>query len=188
MTTAMKHGSMILDPSPTSAGRLRSVARRSPAEPSMALPRYELRAHYFGPADTELEVWQLPSPSTPALTAPVRIAGLRGRNLELVEHRVARRLKQASVPFERPALRLPRAWAVPEELALTIALLFRALAPMRSRDNLRNVIEGIEQMGKEEAAYWLGMTMHRKNPRRVLSALRILLTTAKSHPPIGMTK
>jgi hypothetical protein len=48
---------------------------------------------------------------------------------------------------------------------------------MRSRDNLRNVIEGIEQMGKEEAAYWLGMAMHRKNPRRVLSALRILLTT-----------
>ena len=58
----------------------------------------------------------------------------------------------------------------------------RALAPMRSRDNLRNVVEGIEQMGKEEAAYWLGMAMHRKNPRRVLSALRILLTSSKSSP------
>ena len=54
-----------------------------------------------------------------------------------------------------------------------------ALAPMRSRDNLRNVVEGIEQMGKEEAAYWLGMSMHRKNPRRVLSALRILLTVPR---------
>ena len=74
-------------------GRLRPVSRRSPADPSMALPRYELRAHYFGAADTEMEVWQLPSPATPALTAPVRIAGLRGSNLELVEHRVTRRLK-----------------------------------------------------------------------------------------------
>lgn len=147
----------------------------------MALPRYELRAHYFGPADTELEVWQLPSPATPTLTIPVRIAGLRGRNLELVQHRVTRRLKQAGVPFEQPSLRLPRAWALPEEIALPVALLFRALAPMRSRDNLRNVVEGIETMGKEEASYWLGMAMHRKNPRRVLSALRILLTSPR--PP-----
>ena len=46
---------------------------------------------------------------------------------------------------------------------------------MRSRDNLRAVIEGIEAMGTEEASYWLGMAMHRKNPRRVLMALRCLL-------------
>lgn len=173
---------MIRDVSPTVTGHLRPAARRAPAEPSMALPRYELRAHYFGPADTELEVWQLPSPATPHLTAPVRVAGLHARNLELVQHRVTRRLKQAGIPFEAPALRLPRAWQIPEDIALTLGLLFRALAPMRSRDNLRNVIEGIEQMGKEEAAYWLGMAMHRKNPRRVLSALRMLLTSPRPHP------
>ena len=85
------------------------------------------------------------------------------------------------MPFEHPALSLPRAWPLPEDVALTLGLLFRALAPMRSRDNLRNVVEGIEQMGKEEAAYGLGMAMHRKNPRRVLSALRMLLTASKSH-------
>lgn len=171
------------DSSVTGNGRLRPAARRAPVDPSMALPRYELRAHYFGAADTELEVWQLPSPATPTLTVPVRVAGLRGRNLELVEHRVTRRLKQAGVPFERPSLRLPRAWALPEEIALPVALLFRALAPMRSRDNLRNVVEGIETMGKEEASYWLGMAMHRENPRRVLSALRILLTVPRSRIP-----
>lgn len=173
---------MIRDDSLTGNGRLRPAARRAPADPSMALPRYELRTRYFGPADTEMEVWQLPSPATPALTAPTRIAGLRARNLELVEHRVTRRLKQAGVPFEQPALRLPRAWSVPEEMALTLGLLFRALAPMRSRDNLRTVVEGIEQMGKEEAAYWLGMAMHRKNPRRVLAALRILLSIPRPRP------
>jgi hypothetical protein len=47
---------------------------------------------------------------------------------------------------------------------------------MRNRTNMRLVAEGIEAMGKEEAAYWLGMSVHRKNPRRVLTALRILLT------------
>lgn len=31
-------------------------------------------------------------------------------------------------------------------------------------------------MAREEAAYWLGMAMHRKKPRRVLAALRLLLS------------
>lgn len=172
---------MILDAT-TRSGRLRPAARRAPADPSLALPRYELRAHYFGPADTGLEVWQLLSPATPTLTAPMRVAGLRGRNLELVDHRVRRRLKQAGIPFEAPAPRLPSAWPLPEDLALTLGLLFRALAPMSSRANLRNVVEGIEAMGKEEAAYWLGMAMHRKKPRRVLAALRLLLTAPESCP------
>jgi hypothetical protein len=79
-------------------------------------------------------------------------------------------------------MRLPRsadkvrAYNITEELALRLGLLFRALAPMRSRDRMRSVMEGIEAMGREEAAYWLGMAMHRKNPRRVLTALRYLLT------------
>jgi len=176
---------MLRDLSPTSNGRLRPISRRAPADPALALPRYELRARYFGPADTELEVWQLPSPATPHLAAPVRLAGLRGRNLELVEHRVTRRLRQTGTQFETPELRLPRACPLPEETALPIALLFRALAPMHSRENLRAVIEGIEAMGKEEAAYWLGMAMHRKNPRRVLMALRFLLTAPRPKKPIA---
>jgi hypothetical protein len=46
---------------------------------------------------------------------------------------------------------------------------------MRSRLNMRAVSDGIDAMTKEEAAYWLGMAMHRKYPRRVLMALRFLL-------------
>jgi hypothetical protein len=44
---------------------------------------------------------------------------------------------------------------------------------------MRAVAEGIEAMGREEAAYWLGMAMHRRNPRRVLTALRLILTDPK---------
>ena len=57
-----------------------------------------------------------------------------------------------------------------------LGLLFRALAPMRNRVNMRAVVEGIETMRHEEAAYWAGMALHRRHPRRVLMALRILLT------------
>ena len=65
---------------------------------------------------------------------------------------------------------------MPEDVALVLGLLFRALAPMRNRANMRAVVEGIETMQHEETAYWAGMAIHRRHPRRVLMALRILLT------------
>lgn len=145
---------------------------------SRTQPKYELRARRHGPGDTELEIWQLPAPTTPQVTAPIRVAGLRGRNLELVEHRVLKKLKEVGVridilPVDGMGSRIA------EETALNLALLFRTLAPMRSRDAMRLVAEGIDQMSREEAAYWLGMAVHRKNPRRVLTALRVLMTDPK---------
>ena len=62
-----------------------------------SVPRYELRVRVHGAVDTGYEVWQLPAPATPHVRAPVRVAGLRGRNLELIEHRVLRRLARVGV-------------------------------------------------------------------------------------------
>ena len=138
-------------------------------------PRYELRVRPHA-ADTEYAIWQLPAPATPHLSAPVRIAGLRGRNLDLIEHRVLRRLARVRVRPRPSPNRKRQRYALREDTALTLGLLFRALAPMRSRDNMRAVAEGVEAMEREEAAYWLGMAMHRRRPRRVLTALRVLLT------------
>ena len=149
----------------------------SPPTPASA-PSFEVRTVRHGPADTEVEVWQLPSPASPQLTAPMRLAGLRGRNLGWVEPRVRKLLAAAGLKFNPRAGR-KEALILPEDQALRLGLLFRALAPMRSRENIRAVAEGIEAMGREEAAYWLGMAMHRKNPRRVLTALRFLLTDPK---------
>jgi hypothetical protein len=80
------------------------------------------------------------------------------------------------VPTRKQAERQVQGYNIPEELALTLGLLFRVLAPMRSRPRMRQVAEGVEAMEKEEASYWLSMAIHRKNPRRVLTALRYLLT------------
>ena len=148
------------------------------ATPASA-PRYELRVRRYGSVGTEYEIWQLPATATPQVTSALRVAGLRGRNLDLIEHRVLKRLAQAGVRPSRRADLSTRGYALTEDLALTLGLVFRALAPMRSRDNMRAVAEGIESMGREEAAYWLGMAMHRKRPRRVLTALRCLLTEPK---------
>ena len=119
------------------AGQGASVAALVPAT-----PRYELRVCANRPGDAEYEVWQLPSPATPQVTAPTRVAGLRGRNLELVEHRVLRKLAQSGIRLGGGNGRRGQggagARALTEDLALTLGLLFRCLAPMRNRENMKS--------------------------------------------------
>lgn len=153
---------------------LRGVAAESESTDSM--PRYELRVRASGPANSEYQIWQLPSAATPRLASAACVARLHGRNLELVEHRVLRQLSGDGVRLDSPRRSASGGHALSEDTALTLGLLFRALAPMRNRDNMRAVAEGIDAMEREETAYWLGMAMHRRNPRRVLMALRFLLT------------
>lgn len=156
------------------------LERIAPIKTPESAPRYELRVRRHGPADSEYEIWQMPAPATPQVTSALRVAGLRGRNLELVEHRVLKRLVQSGLKLDHSADTGKRGYALSEDLALTLGLLFRSLAPMRSRANMRAVTEGIEMMGREEAAYWLGMALHRRHPRRVLMALRVLLTEGRT--------
>lgn len=141
-------------------------------------PRYELRAHAHGAGDLELVVWQIPSLATPSLTEARRVAGLRGRNLDIVEYRLFKLLKQSGIQVAGLRRGDGRSFELPEADALRLGLMFRALAPMRRRENIGICAAGIEAMGREEAAYWLGMAMHRKSPRRVLSALRMLLSAS----------
>ena len=155
---------------------MRGLRRVAQIKIPASAPRYELRVRRRGPTDAEYEIWQMPSAATPQVTTGLRVAGLRGRNLELIEHRVLRRLSRAGIKLGRVMDTEATGYTITEELALTLGLLFRTLAPMRIRDNMRAVTEGIEAMEREETAYWLGMAMHRKQPRRVLTALRILLT------------
>ena len=145
--------------------------------PSAALPKYELRLNVTGRSDYQLEVWQLPSPSTPRLTTPEYVATIKGTSLRLMEPRLLKRLKGYGVSLGKMTAGRQDSWQINEEAALTLGLLFRTLAPMRSIDRIRAVADGIDEMSREEAGYWLGMAMHRKNPRRVLAALRMLLTT-----------
>jgi hypothetical protein len=143
---------------------------------SSLAPQYEVRFRRHGPADPEIEIWQVPSAATPQLKEPVRVAGLRGANLELVENKVLRRLSAAGIKVDFADTNRAPGRPLDEEAALRLGLLFRVLAPMRHRDRMRAVADGVDAMGREEAAYWLGMAMHRKNPRRVLTALRFILT------------
>ena len=159
----------------------RSAAARhaKPMRAPSALPQYELRAKRRLGSDMALEIWQLPTGATPHIKQPTYIAGLHGRNLSLVEHRLLRRLKTLRINLNDLPLLDALCVPIDEDLAINLGLLFRALAPMRNRDHMASVAAGIEAMTKEEAGYWLGMAMHRKFPRRVLMALRFLLIEPK---------
>lgn len=143
---------------------------------NLSKPQYQLKVENLPGSDLSLEIWQLPSTATPHLKNPRRVAGIRGRNFALIEYRLLRQLKQIGIDLTNLQRGKVKDFDLDEEQALRTGLMFRVLAPMRNRENMRCCAEGIEIMGKEEAAYWLGMAMHRKNPRRVLMALRCLLT------------
>ena len=138
-------------------------------------PCYQLRAWIQSLDEGSLVVWQLPTPATPHVMAPLHLAGLRGRNLALIQPRLLRPLARLQIEVSPLLRQVEQTFPLPEEWALRLALLFRALAPMRNRDNMTTCAEAVLAMPQEEAAYWLGMALHRKNPRRVLMALRCLL-------------
>ena len=99
------------------------VKRMALVETPESAPRYELRVRGHRPGDTEYEIWQMPSAATPQITSATRIAGLRGRNLELVEYRVLKRLGGAGVKLGPSRRRERHGYALTEDLALTLGLL-----------------------------------------------------------------
>ena len=143
---------------------------------ALGRPAYELRSKQRGPSDLELEVWQVPSTATPELKEPKRVAGLSGHKLLIVEGSVLRKLKAEKVSLAKLKKGKSQRDALSEDLAMSMGLLFKLLAPMRNVSSMENCARGIDAMAREESAYWLGMAMHRKNPRRVLAALRLLLS------------
>src|SRR4051794_8042414 len=117
--------------------------RRPPsdAQPALSfanLPVYELRRkpRPGGAGEYALEIWQLPSPATPRLDAPEHVAPLQGPALGLIENRAATRLAGGNTTLGSAAADPARRWPLDEDLALSLGLLFRTLAPMRNLDRI----------------------------------------------------
>ncbi|MGQ9919073.1 MAG: DUF7680 family protein [Bryobacteraceae bacterium] len=140
-------------------------------------PVYELRLRARSSTNWSLAIYQLPSPATPRLKEAEHVGTLQGAALRLVEMRVLKRLLKEKIQLGALKPGKARKWPLDEETALHLGLLFRVLAPMKNSDRIREVADGVEAMGKEEAGYWMSMALHRPNRRRVLAALRMLLTS-----------
>src|SRR5437879_398353 len=111
--------------------------RAQPQPAATSQPRYELRVVVPKNGEHRLEIWQLPSPATPRLKEDEQVAGLKGQAWRMVEARVLRRLARAGITFRTLTPGTRQQWLIDEDLALSLGLLFRTLAPMRSLDRLR---------------------------------------------------
>ena len=105
----------------------------------------------------------------PALVAQ----GLMNGSLERAGG-VLRRRKPEKVSLAKLKKGEDRQDPLSEDQALAMGLLLKLLAPMRKVAAIENFACGIDAMPREEAASWLRMAVQRKNPRRVVAALRIL--------------
>ena len=89
------------------------------------------------------------TPATPHVIAPLHLAGLRGRNLALIQPRLLRPLARLQIEVSSLLRKVEQTFPLPEEWALRLALLFRALAPMRNRDNIGLCAEAILETVKK---------------------------------------
>ena len=140
-------------------------------------PVYELRLLVRSAMNWSLGIYQMPSSATPRLKEPQHIGTLQGAALRLVEIRILKRLLRERIHMGALTPGKMRNWPLDEVAALHLGLLFRVLAPMKNTDRIREAAESLETMGLEEASYWMAMALHRPNPRRVLAALRMLLSS-----------
>jgi hypothetical protein len=150
---------------------------------ALAIPAFSIRPVYefrlaASPAGVyEYSIWRAGTTGTVTRQPAERVAALRGPAAQVVETRILRLLARAGVKPGPIRLGEKRTFAIGEDWALTLALLLRVLGPMRDLDQIREVAERIEDMSREEAGYWLGLSIYRDNPRRVMAALRLLLTS-----------
>jgi hypothetical protein len=142
-----------------------------------ATPCYEFRLAASGRGEYEYSIWRSSSRAVLVPEGGEQIGAVRGEAARIIESRVIRQLARARVNLGPIRLGENRQWSIEEDRALTLGLLFRVLAPMRNSERIREIAERVEEMSREEAGYWLGMSIYRQNPRRVLAALRLLLTT-----------
>lgn len=136
-------------------------------------PEFELRLSYTSTTERDMQIWQLKCPASPQLKKSVCLASIGRRELDVVEIRIRKVLLENGIhlPAGQNNNWISR---IPEDLALKLTLLFKAIAPLRKVHNINAIATGIEEMEREEAAYWIGMVLYRTHPRKVLAALRTL--------------
>jgi hypothetical protein len=103
-------------------------------------PVYELRVRRHPEQGLILEIWLRPSPNSPQLKEPLYVAGLGGRNLSRVEHRALRRLAKAGSTGRLP-IQERQTFSLGRGPGPHPGVMFRVLAPMRNRDNIRMFVE-----------------------------------------------
>lgn len=105
-----------------------------------------------------------------------RVVALWGLPLEVAREVVVDALRHHRQPPSFLSRPRTEALSLDEATGARLGVLFKALKPLRKRERMEDVREGIERMSDEEACYWFAKVMKAGSARRAERALRILLS------------
>jgi len=104
----------------------------------------------------------------------IKIATLRGACFNEVSYLIQSTLREAGENAETVCTGDPASLALPEAAGVRLSIAFRAMKPMRRRDRLRAIADGISQMSLGECYYWHAKARSPTSPNGS-KALRTLL-------------
>lgn len=106
--------------------------------------------------------------------AAKRIGRLKGQALVLARMAIYQALKANNYDPKQLSHKRQRPYVLSENSGVWLAILFRALQPLRRAERIANIAAGIEAMTPEEAHYWFAK-IDASGHSPALRALRVLL-------------
>jgi len=106
--------------------------------------------------------------------AAKRIGRIKGQSLSLVRQAIYQTLKVNN--YEPKTLTYTRSspYILSEESGVNLAILFQAVQPLRRKEKIANIRDGVMAMSAEESHYWFAKISNGSR-RSALRAMRILL-------------
>jgi hypothetical protein len=104
----------------------------------------------------------------------IRIATLRGGAFNEVSFLLESTFRELSLDPETVCTGDPASVSLPEAAGVRLSIAFRAMKPVRRRDRLREMAQGIDKMSLGECYYWHAKARSPTSPSGV-KALRTLL-------------
>lgn len=124
---------------------------------------------------------QLPykTSSMKEVSQPTTIAAIDGSPLDAASGLVLDLVgnKVDASPMEAPGHILDREFtvAIEEDVALRLGLLFASINTLRSDERIQEIIDGVQGLDADEAAFWLGR-MAQDESGNMLKAFRVAMT------------
>lgn len=144
--------------------------------PEATEPLFELRVKVLDNNEYEMEIWQIPSPVSPNQFKETKLGRIVGAPFRVLETWLIRKLGKMNVSISLMKKNTNHTFMIKEDHAMFLTLLFLSLTSLRKVERIREVAMGVESLTYEESSYWVAMALHKKKPRRVLAALRMLLS------------
>ena len=107
--------------------------------------------------------------------AAKRIGIIKGNTLIIVKEAIYQTLKANNYDPKTLSYRRTTPYILTEESGINLAILFKAIQPLKKEEKIANIRDGIMAMSNEEAHYWFAKISNSKH-NCAIRAIRMLLS------------